>query len=265
VVLNISSTITISNLAAGEAVTVYIFQGGSGGFAPTWAVSSGSLFWINELPATLQPTVPTTGVGTVTSWRFLNNGTSTTGQLIGSSSFMALGGAGGTNSGSVLIFGKTSGFATLTVPAVAGTPNFALPATNGSNGQALITDGAGNTSWSPSAQGTGLVFNAQEVISSNPPSGRVVANMYASRALTVDKCAGAYNNWSCTTYPIYAIEDTNGTILCSLTTTNSSGAVSPFAPTNTGINSGDSVQLLVYSSGVGCTNGGQVGLSMTYH
>lgn len=61
----------------------------------------------------------------------------------------------GTATGSLTIFGLTSGSSILTVPAIAGTGSrFQLPASNGINGQTLITDGSGNTSWSSTGAGT---------------------------------------------------------------------------------------------------------------
>lgn len=63
---------------------------------------------------------------------------------------------GVTNSitGSLGLKGITSGQVTLSVQAAAGTYTFKFPNTAGSNGQALITDGTGQTSW---AAGAGTV------------------------------------------------------------------------------------------------------------
>jgi hypothetical protein len=50
-------------------------------------------------------------------------------------------------SGSVTLYGSSSGNAVLTVGAVAGDVTFQLPGTNGSSGQVLSTNGAGVLSW----------------------------------------------------------------------------------------------------------------------
>ena len=63
-------------------------------------------------------------------------------------------GVAGTISGSIGLAGVASGKVTVTVKPAAGTWTFTLPTTAGSNGQSLVTDGAGNTSWSA---GTGTV------------------------------------------------------------------------------------------------------------
>ena len=53
---------------------------------------------------------------------------------------------------------------TLTVPAhsdFSGNVNFRLPNSNGTNGQALVTDGSGNTSWSTISGGSGISVSSQ--------------------------------------------------------------------------------------------------------
>lgn len=81
----------------------------------------------------------------------MNNGTlanlaslSVPGATIGPASTF---GVTGTSQGSLQLFGLTSGSSTIGVNAVAGTSTFHLPVGNGSSGQALETDGSGNTSW----------------------------------------------------------------------------------------------------------------------
>lgn len=63
-------------------------------------------------------------------------------------------GVNGVAQGAVELFGSSSGTAFISTRAVAGTTNFILPVGNGSNGQALTTDGSGNTSWSSVGAGT---------------------------------------------------------------------------------------------------------------
>lgn len=69
-------------------------------------------------------------------------------------------GTNGGTGGSLAFNGSTSGTATVTVSAVAGTVNFRLPPSNGTNLQFLQTDGSGNTSW-VTAGGSGTVTSAQ--------------------------------------------------------------------------------------------------------
>lgn len=63
-------------------------------------------------------------------------------------------GANGGNSGAVVLNGSSTGSATIGVKAAAGSVTFNLPITNGSVNQVLITDGAGNTSWTTAGAGT---------------------------------------------------------------------------------------------------------------
>lgn len=56
-------------------------------------------------------------------------------------------GTNGGTGGQLTLFGSTSGSAVIKVAAAAGTTNFTLPVGNGSPGQALVTDGAGNLSY----------------------------------------------------------------------------------------------------------------------
>lgn len=63
-------------------------------------------------------------------------------------------GLNGTIGGSLTLAGATSGNATIGVKAAAGSTTFNLPVGNGSIGFGLITDGAGNTSWSSVGAGT---------------------------------------------------------------------------------------------------------------
>ncbi len=63
-----------------------------------------------------------------------------------------------TTLGSIKLFGSTSGDVTVKPAAVAGTATiFQLPATNGTNGYVLQTNGSGVTSWVASGGGGGGV------------------------------------------------------------------------------------------------------------
>lgn len=70
-----------------------------------------------------------------------------TGITTDKASSITLGVASGAT-GTLKIKGTTSGTATITVPSVAGTPTFTLPASNGNSGQVLTGDGAGILSYS---------------------------------------------------------------------------------------------------------------------
>lgn len=75
-------------------------------------------------------------------------------QTMTAATALTLGAAGG-NTGLMTFKGTTSGVVSLSVADVAGTWTLKLPATAGSNGQVLQTDGAGVTSWAtPSGGGS---------------------------------------------------------------------------------------------------------------
>jgi hypothetical protein len=68
---------------------------------------------------------------------------------------IGMGAPGTVTGGSLILKGLTSGTATISVPAVAGTGTiFQLPATNGTNTNVLTTNGSGVLSWSAAGSGT---------------------------------------------------------------------------------------------------------------
>lgn len=67
-------------------------------------------------------------------------------------------GVAGATAGTLTLSGATSGTVTLATTAAAGNWTFTLPSSDGANGQALVTDGSGNTSWAP-VGGSGTVNN----------------------------------------------------------------------------------------------------------
>jgi hypothetical protein len=82
-------------------------------------------------------------------------------------------GLNGGTGGSLAFKGATSGTATVSVAAAAGTTNFRLPVGNGTNGFVLVTDGSGNTSWANNAAGgtvqsVGLSLPAIFTVSGSP-------------------------------------------------------------------------------------------------
>lgn len=93
-------------------------------------------------------------------------------------------------SAGIVLHGSASGTATLGVKSTAGTVNFTLPVTNGTNGQLMQTDGAGNTSWVNVTSGSGTVNSGTSgqlsyyASSTNAVSGNANANI-ANGALTL--------------------------------------------------------------------------------
>lgn len=85
----------------------------------------------------------------ITQGTILNRGASVWAET-SSPSLGKNGGAGG----AVILNGATSGSSTLGVKAAAGSSIFTLPVGNGSLNNVLITDGAGNTSWTSAGSGT---------------------------------------------------------------------------------------------------------------
>jgi hypothetical protein len=86
----------------------------------------------------------------------------------------------GTATGQLILRGQTSGTATITVPSVAGTGTvFQLPASNGTSGYLLSTNGSGVLSWiAPSESSTGVsITDVQDEIADS---------LNAIRANTID-------------------------------------------------------------------------------
>ena len=119
----------------------------------------------------------------------------------------------GTNTsvlGSVKMFGSTSGNVTVAAAAVAGTnTNFQLPATNGTNGYVLQTDGSGNTSWAnPSsggtvtsvAAGTGMSFSTITTTGSVAVDKATAGNFEAGTASKVLTADNVFTTETTTTY-----------------------------------------------------------------
>ena len=62
-------------------------------------------------------------------------------------------GVSGSEAGSIVLNGATSGAVTVNVPAVAGTTTFTLPGSNGTANQVLQTNGSGVTTWANAGTG----------------------------------------------------------------------------------------------------------------
>lgn len=138
-------------------------QPASGLLCGNGAASAGLPAWVT-VPAILER-----GAG-ATPGTVLNRGAS----VWSATATPQLGNNGGTG-GSITFKGSTSGQAVVSVPAAAGSVTFKLPATNGSVGQTLITDGSGNTSWAAAGSGTvtsvGLSMPGIFSVSGSPVTG----------------------------------------------------------------------------------------------
>jgi len=87
------------------------------------------------------------------------------------------------NTPKIVLPGSSSGQATLTVPAAAGTPTFEFPTTNGSTGQMLQTDGSGVTSWAAPPLSYGSV-NLQGANDGTNPT--TTFDVTADRVITIN-------------------------------------------------------------------------------
>ena len=86
-------------------------------------------------------------------------------------------GVAGADAGSLTLSGGTSGTVTLQTAAVAGNWTMTLPASDGANGQALVTDGSGITSWAAvGGSGTVNTGNADELAYYSATGTAVVGN-----------------------------------------------------------------------------------------
>jgi len=78
-ILAISPTITVANLTANQAVTVYTVENSSGGWVPTFVAPAGdTLVW----PTSEQPSFPSTAPNVAARWSFQLIGTAIYGNLI---------------------------------------------------------------------------------------------------------------------------------------------------------------------------------------
>lgn len=130
--------------AATATASQFLLSGALG--APTWSTA--------VYPTTIAANkiIYSSSANTIAGLSTSNGGVLQTSSL-GVPSFTATPtlGLAGTTQGSLAIAGVNSGSVTVGVRAAAGGSTFTLPATNGSSGAFLKTDGSGNTSWTPAA------------------------------------------------------------------------------------------------------------------
>ena len=131
--------------------------------------------------------------------------------------------------GSVKMFGSTSGDTTVKAAAVAGTASiFQLPATNGTSGYVLQTDGTGVTSWvNPSsggtvtsvAAGTGMSFSTITTTGSVAIDGATAGNFEAGTSNKVLTADVVFTSETTTTYGTTTTLDFNTFINSKVTLT----------------------------------------------
>lgn len=144
-----------ANLAIlnGTATATQMLQSGSSA-APAWSTST----W--PATTTINQLLYSSSANTIAGLATCNSGLiNTSGSGVPSCTPTPAIGVNGGTGGQVVLNGATSGNVTVAVPAAIGSSvNFTLPSSNGSAGQLLKTDGAGNSSW-VTASGTGTVTN----------------------------------------------------------------------------------------------------------
>lgn len=135
------STASAMAILAGTATAGQMLRSGSSA-APAWSTAT----WPATTTASqlLYSSAANTVAGLATANRGVLN---TDGSGVPSITATPTLGVNGGTGGSLALNGSTSGTATITVAAAAGTVNFRLPTSNGSNTNVLSTDGSGNTSW----------------------------------------------------------------------------------------------------------------------
>jgi hypothetical protein len=178
-------------------------------------------------------------------------------------------GANSGNNGVATFYGSTSGSVTVKAAAAAGTSTvFQLPATNGSSGQLLQTDGSGNTSWI--AQGGAI--NVYNVTTTGTWSKATQVPNFSANSRVLIQCwggggsggkatasntsaggggGGAYNErWM-------TLSDLTATVTA--TVGNGGAAVSTVANGNTGGTTTFGAYVSAYGGGAGQTSSSNLG------
>jgi len=192
------------DLSQSAAVGSSVLALANGGTNAALTASNGGIFWSNATQAQIL-------AGTVTAGQMLRSGASATpswstatwpataaagtmlnaasANVISATATPTLGVNGGTG-GALTFNGSTSGSVVVQAAAAAGTGTvFQLPATNGTNGYALTTNGSGVTAWSPAGTGT--------VTSVAAGTGMSFSTITTSGSVAIDK-ATTSNIWAAT-------------------------------------------------------------------
>jgi len=138
----LNGTLTLGNTVAGTGGTLNLTDGGG-----------------NTITQVTNGLVVTGDTGTAGEFNTKDiSGNSDTELMSGS---LYLGNSTTPTAANIVMFGTTSGSVTLEVPAVVtGSPLFVLPGADGTNGQFIKTDGAGNLSFASGNSGTVTSFSA---------------------------------------------------------------------------------------------------------
>jgi hypothetical protein len=102
-------------------------------------------------------------------------------------------GVSGSEAGSIVLNGATSGAVTVNVPAVAGTTTFTLPGSNGAANQVLQTNGSGATTWANAGTGNANTGSANTWTAPQTFSTRVASTPVTLNAATPSPDASAGN------------------------------------------------------------------------
>jgi hypothetical protein len=141
-VLYYSATGTLASSAALTASALVI--GGGAGVAPSTTTTGTGILTFLGTPSSANLAAAVTDETGTGSLVFSNSPTFNDDITLGVAS---------TATGAAKFVGSTSGLVTLSVADAAGTWTMKLPTTAGTNGNVLVTDGSGNTSWSGAGTG----------------------------------------------------------------------------------------------------------------
>lgn len=158
----------------------YIFNNTTGAFNITWVSQSGGTFVNLPQGYTSGVICDGTNVGAAITTVGSAGGSSTAvqynvGGVLAGSNNLQFNGTTLALKGVFAIAGASSGAFGLQVPAAAGATTYTLPATPGSNGQFLTSDGAGNLSWTGAVGGVTSFSGGSTGLTPSSPTGGAVS------------------------------------------------------------------------------------------